>query len=211
MKVIFLHGLGQAAQDWQAVIAHASLPDVECPELFSLTDGDITYASLLAGIEQLYAETTEPFALCGLSLGAILALDYAIRHPEQVMFLVLIGAQYQVPSRLIDFQNLLFRCMPGSAFAGMGLSKKDVIQLSHSMRSLDFSDRLKDVPCPAAVICGAKDRANRKASEQLRDRLPQAELHIIPSAGHEVNKCRPEAISSILNRMYGEAEQQYNP
>ena len=37
MKTVFLHGLGQTAHDWDAVLNRASLPDVDCPELSTLT------------------------------------------------------------------------------------------------------------------------------------------------------------------------------
>ena len=69
-------------------------------------------------------EVKEPLRICGLSLGALLAIDFAIRHEEKVASLVLIGAQYKVPSLLIDFQNLIFRCMPNKAFESMGTIKK---------------------------------------------------------------------------------------
>ncbi len=81
--------------------------------------------------------------ICGLSLGALLAIDFAIRHEEKVASLVLIGAQYKVPSLLIDFQNLIFRCMPDKVFESMGLSKSSTIKLAHSMRSLDFTSAIK--------------------------------------------------------------------
>ena len=41
--------------------------------------------------------------------------------------------------------------------------------------------------------------ANRKASIKLKELLPQAELHIIAGAGHEINKVAPKEIASILN------------
>lgn len=40
MKFVFLHGLGQTAHDWQAVIHQSSLFDVDCPELFSFAEND---------------------------------------------------------------------------------------------------------------------------------------------------------------------------
>lgn len=112
MKIVFLHGLGQTAQDWQIVAEHTQLSDVDCPGLFSLANGNFTYSNILSEFEKLYEKTEEPFMICGLSLGAILALDYTIRHPKEVSSLVLIGAQYKVPTLLIDFQNLIFRFMP---------------------------------------------------------------------------------------------------
>lgn len=201
MKVVFLHGLGQTAQDWQMVAKNMLQTDVDCPELFSLTNGDFTYSSILSGFEKMYEKAAEPFVLCGLSLGALLALDYTIRHQNKVSSLVLIGAQYKVPTLLIDLQNVIFRFMPGRSFDSMGLSKRNTIQLSHSMRSLDFSRKLCELTCPVTIICGEKDRANLKASKQLHVLLPQSKLHIIPGAGHEVNKSAPEAISFLINSL----------
>ena len=202
MKAIFLHGLGQTARDWQAVIDLTLLPDVDCPELFSLTKGDITYPNILAGFEKSYKDTTEPFVLCGLSFGAILALDYTIRHPDKVAALVLIGAQYKVPTLLIDLQNIIFRIMPSKSFDSIGLSKRDTIQLSHSMRSLDFSHKLGEIVCPVSIVCGEKDNANLKASRQLKALLPHSELYVIPDAGHEVNKSAPEAVSEVIHKIF---------
>lgn len=82
MKFVFLHGLGQTAQDWQAVIHQSSLSDVDCPKLFSFAENDFTYSGIFSGLERFYANASEPFVLCGLSLGALLALDYTIRHPD---------------------------------------------------------------------------------------------------------------------------------
>lgn len=199
MKTVFLHGLGQSAHDWDAVISQVSLADIDCPELFSLSVEDLTYSSILTGVEKRYAAAKEPFRICGLSLGAVLALDYTIHHREKVNSLILIGAQYKVPTLLIDIQNFIFHCMPKKAFSDMGVSKQDMIRLSHSMRSLDFTSELKEVRCPVKILCGEKDSANLKASRQLVGLLPQAEIHIIPGVGHEINKCAPEAISAILN------------
>ena len=116
MKTVLLHGLGQTAQDWKEVVQQLSISDVDCPELFSSAEDEISYSQILGDLEQRYSEVKEPFRICGLSLGALLAIDFAIRHEEKVASLVLIGAQYKVPSLLIDFQNLIFRCMPNKAF-----------------------------------------------------------------------------------------------
>ena len=200
MKTIFLHGLGQTAQDWEEVIRQTALSEVDCPELFSLSEGEITYFGIRNGLEKRYADITEPFCICVLSLGALLAFDYAIRHNEQVAALVLIGVQYKVPSLLIDFQNLIFRCMPNKTFDDMGMSKNDVIRLAHSMRSLDFRSGLKDIKCPVTILCGEKDRANLKASRQLAELLSQSKLRIVPGAAHELNTCAPEAIADVWKK-----------
>ena len=190
MKTVLLHGLGQTAQDWKEVVCQLSTSNVECPELFSSTGDEISYFRILADLERQYSNATEPLRICGLSFGALLALDFTIRHGNKVDSLILIGAQYKVPTLLIDFQNFLFRCMPNKSFENMGLSKRDTIKLSHSMRSLDFTSQLNGITCPVTILCGEKDSANLKASKKLNGLLPQATLQIIPGAGHEITSLR---------------------
>ena len=200
MKTVLLHGLGQTAQDWKEVVKQLSISDVDCPELFSSAEDEISYSQILGDLEQRYSEVKEQLRICGLSLGALLAIDFAIRHEEKVASLILIGAQYKVPSLLIDFQNLIFRCMPDKAFESMGLSRSSTIKLAHSMRSLDFTLQLNNIRCPVTILCGKKDTANLKASKRLKELLPQATLHIVPNAGHELNKYAPNTIAEILNQ-----------
>lgn len=197
-ETVFWHGLGQSAGDWKETIRLSSCPEADCPELFSLAENGCTYTEILQGLEKRYAEEKEPFRICGLSLGGILAIDYALRHRSKVSSLVLISVQYKVPTLLIDFQNILFACMPGKVFEGTGLAKGNMIKLARSMRSLDFTGRLREITCPVNVLCGEKDTANLKAAKELKEKLPQARLHIIPGVGHEVNTCAPEAIAAIL-------------
>ena len=51
-----------------------------------------------------------------------------MEHGEKVQSLVLVGAQYKMPKGLLKFQNIIFRFMPGAAFAKMGIQKDDVIK-----------------------------------------------------------------------------------
>jgi len=200
MKTVLLHGLGQTVHDWADITGKLSSSDVDCPELFALAQEPVSYSKILQGLEQRYADTAGSLRLCGLSLGGMLALDYAIRHGEKVESLLLIGVQYKVPRLLVDLQNLLFRCMPNRMFTDMGLSKNDIIYLAHSMRNLDFTERLKSISCPVTLLCGEKDRPNLDAAKSLKALLPHAELQIVPGAGHEINKDTPETLASILNR-----------
>ena len=91
--------------------------------------------------------------------------------------------------------------MPQKVFEGMDITKYEMIQLSRSMGSLDFTSGLKDVSCPTAIICGEKDYANLKAARRFKELLPQANLYIIPGVGHEINKTAPDAISAVLGSL----------
>ena len=61
-----------------------------------------------------------PYGPMFMILGGILAMQYAIEHPEKMNSLVLIGTQYEMPKYLLKMQNLIFRIMPCSAFEKMG-------------------------------------------------------------------------------------------
>ena len=50
MKTVFLHGLGQTAQDWKEVAQQLSISDVDCPELFSSTEDEISYSQILGDL-----------------------------------------------------------------------------------------------------------------------------------------------------------------
>lgn len=201
MKTVLLHGLGQSIHDWDEVIARVTVSDLDCPALFAQTEsGAVTYPRILADLETRYANTMEPFRICGLSLGAVLALDYTTRHIEQVDSLVLIAGQFKSPTLLVDLQNLIFRLMPQKMFQNTGISKDSMIQLTHSMRRLDLSAKLAQVTCPTTVVCGERDHTNLSASTRLAALLPQGTLYIVPGADHEINRSAPAVIAEILNK-----------
>ena len=204
MKLILLHGLGQTPAAWDVLRMDLQALQVEAPSVFSGADGVLTYPKIYDSLEKRYADEEVPLCLCGLSLGAVLALDFALRHREQVASLILCAPQYRVPKWLIEVQNLMFRCMPSRAFADMGMSREDMISLTCSMKTLDFTDQLKNLTCPVTILCGEKDTVNQKAAKELAALLPQAKLAILPNAGHEINVDDPKALTAIVNQvMYG--------
>ncbi len=79
--------------------------------------------------------------------------------------------------------------MPNKSFKSLGLSKRAILKLTHSIRSLDFTLQLNNVHCPVTIVCGKKDIANLNASKSLKEILAQATLHLISNAGHNsINK-----------------------
>ena len=118
MKTILLHGLGQGPESWAAVRAELGEgPDLLSPALTELfPNGEVSYPSLFRGLEDYCGALAGPLALCGLSLGGVLVLDYALRHPDRVDRLALIGAQFRMPTGLLRVQDLAFRLMPAGMF-----------------------------------------------------------------------------------------------
>ncbi len=199
MNLLLLHGLGQGPGSWDGVLdALGPDPGAACPDLFGLCGGAPDYPALCAALEDYAGALPEPVLLCGLSLGAVLALDYAIRCPERVAGLVLVAPQYKMPRALLRLQNAVFRLMPERAFAQTGMGKRDVLRLTASMMELDFRNGLARVDCPALILVGEKDAANRKAARELAGLLPRATVREVPGAGHEVNVDAPRELAEAL-------------
>ena len=84
----------------------------------------------------------------------------------------------------------------------MAFDKKDTFALGNSMKNLDFSDKAKNIKCPALILCGKKDSANIKSAYSLSQNIKGAELKIIENTGHVVNEENPETLANILNEYY---------
>lgn len=206
MDTIFLHGLGQDSSAWkQTLDIIDNQEDALCPDLSTwLMNKQVCYLSLYQELERQCAQLSKPIDLCGISLGGVLAMQYAIEHTDQVHSLVLISTQYTMPKGLLKLQNILFHFVPSTAFTSMGFQKRDFIQLCKSMIDLDFRDSLAMLTCPILIVCGEKDRANKKASIQLQARIPHAKLAIIADAGHEVNVDAPMELGKAIKDFYEE-------
>lgn len=198
MKNILLHGLGQRAASWDKTLAGLNV-GAERPGLAELMGNEVSYPVLYKGFCDYCAQFPEKVNLCGLSLGGVLALNYAAEHPDRVNSLVLIAAQYKMPKALLRLQNALFRFAPNSSFKETGFGKADFIALSKSMMSLDFGADLEKITCPTAVMIGEKDKPNRKAAEKMSGKIRGCEFHIIENSGHEVNVDAPERLAELLN------------
>ena len=204
MSILLIHGLGQTADSWRETLEAAGHPaDAQCIELAELAlPHPIRYPDLYRAFADRCDRMPRPLNLCGLSLGGILALHYTVEHPARVRSLVLIGAQFAMPRRLIGLQNLLFRLMPAGSFRTTGMDKADILALTRSMATLDFGDRLGAISCPVLVLCGEKDKANRAAAEALHDRILRAQLRILPGAGHELNRDDPRTLGRMLRAFW---------
>lgn len=201
---IFVHGSGHKAASWEKTISYITdSEDIVCPNLSSILEGkEASYENLYSSFVKYCSEMDGQIHLCGLSLGGILALNFALDFPQKVKTLVLIGTPYKVPKAAFGFQNVIFRFLPNSVFETMAFDKKDTFALGNTMKSLDFSDKVKNVKCPTLILCGEKDSANLKSAVYLSQNIRNAELKIIENTGHVVNEENPKALADILTEYY---------
>lgn len=201
---IFVHGSGHKATSWEKTISYMTdNEDIVCPNLSSILEGkEASYENLYSSFVKYCNEFDGQIHLCGLSLGGILALNFALDFPQKVKTLVLIGTPYKVPKVAFSFQNIIFRFLPKSIFETMAFDKKGTFALGSSMKDLDFTSRVNNMKCPVLIICGKKDSANIKSAYYLSKNIKSAELKIIENTGHVVNEETPKTLAKILTEYY---------
>ncbi|MFW5651117.1 MAG: alpha/beta fold hydrolase [Acetivibrio ethanolgignens] len=204
MADIFIHGLGQSPVSWEETISGLdTATDIYCPDLSEmLKNKEISYMNLYTAFSKYCDKISGTINLCGLSLGGVVALEYAIEHPDKIDSLILIAAQYRMPKKLLAFQNVIFKFMPEKMFEEMGFGKEEFIALSKSMMHIDLSRELKKIKCPVLLLCGERDKANKKASVGLSKEIMDSRLMYIENSGHEVNKDNPKKLAEVINEFY---------
>ena len=204
MRKILIHGSGHKGTSWNETIKFMQdNKDILCPDLSSILNGkEASYTNLYSSFVEYCNKIDGQIDLCGLSLGGILALNYAIDYPNKVEKLVLIGTPHKVPKVMFSIQNIIFKFLPKSLFETMAFNKKDTFVLGKTMKKLDFSNRVQNVKCPTLVICGEKDSANIKSAYYLSENIKNAKLKIIENTGHVVNEEKPKELAKILDEYY---------
>lgn len=208
MENILIHGLGQDEKSWEKIEENLKKEKikVKSPNLFNLMENkEFNYKNLYKEFSKFCNDIQGQVNLCGISLGGILALDYAKENIQKVNSLILIGVPYDIPKKLFKIQNIIFKVMPKSVFTQqMGCKKKDCINLLKSMENLDIKKNLNKIECNTLVICGENDKANLEGSKLLNKYIGTSELEIIENCKHEANKEKPEELSDIICKFWSE-------
>lgn len=200
---MFLHGIGVGPQSWAAQLA--ALPDGFSgfvPPIAGLDPGgevDFTLAGAAAGVvDELDRRGVGRAHLCGLSLGAMVATQVALDHPDRVASLVLSGGQVRPPRALMVLQSAILRVLPARVVAPDGTDKRRVLAVLREVADIDFRPGLTTIDAPTLVLCGSKDVANLRAARALAAGIPDARLRVVAGGGHELNTQRPEDFNAEL-------------
>ena len=108
MKNILIHGLGQNDKSWNIVKEELEKfnIEVETPNLFDITKTNLlNYDNMYQELVNYLNGFDEKVNLVGLSLGGILAIDYANNFKDKVNSLILIGTPYKIPKALFYYTN----------------------------------------------------------------------------------------------------------
>ena len=198
-KVVFLHGLGETRDVWNPVIKQ--LPQTECISLDVLTTkSPLDSWSLEDVCTQIADSLTEPVHLVGLSLGAVIALNIALTHPDKVSSLFVSAPQAKPPKLLMNLQKTLMRVLPTKWVCPPQLSKPELLGVFNSLKDLDLTSQLPSLSMPVTVVCGSKDKANLPAARKIAGLIPTAHLEVIQGAGHQWHTTHPQLFACYLTK-----------
>jgi 3-oxoadipate enol-lactonase len=198
----------------RTVFVHAGICDVRMWDGFELP-GELVRHQLPAPLDETFAG--EPAALVGNSFGGLVSVDFAARRPELVTKLVLLDAALpdhefseeletyaQEEERLLEAGdvdaavelNLEFWC-PGVADRVRPMVAGSLEWEGEGPEAIDLSA----VRAPTLVAVGEHDKPDFHAiAERLAREIPDAELVVIPGAGHLPSMEQPEVTAELVSR-----------
>lgn len=171
------------------------------------TDAPFHYEDMatesIAAIEKLIGG---PAHLVGWSDGANVALLVALRRPDLVRSLVLIGANYHFdgnmpmdPSAGSGPKMLRDRYAQRSPDGGEHFTV--VLEKSRAMWAVEptlTTDDLRKISAPALVLVGDDDLMTFAHTASLYESLPQGQLAVVPGTSHAVVLEKPDLVGRLI-------------
>lgn len=183
--LVLLSSVREAADRWEPVVPlleptfRVLTPSLglsePAAEPFTLERGA---ASVAAALDQAAAPRA---AVCGVGLGAMVALQLGASHPDRVSHLVLVTRQVALSPLLLSLPAVVLRLLPATAVRRLGAGQAQLLALLDQVRPVDAGPLAARVTAKSLVLCGARDRLNRRTSQSLAQALPAGELRFLPA------------------------------
>lgn len=169
--------------------------------------------------------------LAAESAGAAVALQAALQKPDRFDGLVLVDGMYFQPGSAGDDRFLaglnhaydatldafVDLCVPDEGQVAVRrwgrqilarCSQAAAVRLYEAMFGVDLRPRLGQIACPVLVIHGDEDRVVPvDAGRWLASQLPNAELEIIPGAGHVPTLTHAKTVVDAIQRYFDAVHQ----
>ncbi len=195
------------------------------------SDQEITYALMASDVSALIDKLNlGKVNVVGWSDGGNIGLELAYAHPEKVLKVVAIGANYTHENALtspngvvMDQGDPLFvktAEMKEKYLTSAQRLSPDTLKLPEIRKKLTklmdeypnfTTDQLKTIKVPFLVIAGDHDAISLEHTLSLYNNLPQSELFIVPHASHLLLFENPEIINNQVIRFLKEKYSDIDP
>ena len=201
---LFIHGWSFSSQIWEDF---KNIPDSQFFDLpFHGNNRSFTDNNILEGfsdqLQKMINSSNKETALIGWSLGASISVLTALKKPEKLKKLILIGFSPKFMDKKlghnpvfvkafmmalkIDFSDTVYnfrKTAVGNPYKNIPLPEKEgSIKLLREFINLDLTDRLKEIDIPVFLIHGKKDRIiNYQASIYTNEKIKNSYLILTQS------------------------------
>lgn len=229
--LIFTHGASWNHLQWREQVEYFKKDyqvivwDVRGHGYSELPDGPVDSGDfsrdLIALMDHLSLERA---SLCGLSMGGHISLQTAIRYPDRVEKLILIGTPFTNKFNLYEkiavpinrFSSRFISIKTSSKLQAKMLSKfnpsnYDYIMEAFSMLShdnwvrvwdtvtrMESRDDLDKVLCPTLLLIGDHDNLTNYQQPYLQENIANAQLKTISNAHHGSNMDNPYEVNQYI-------------
>ena len=167
-------------------------------------------------------------SMLGNSLGAWIALELSLQKPEWLEKTVLYGGSPDgpCPDRFETYEDSIVRLetegiekfsaelvtewfrrgkddplYPFAVEAGRHSNQEAAISHIKTWNSWRTRERIEGVSCPTLIVCGDNDRSTHPdLSIEMWQKIDNAQLFILPDAGHIAHLEHQEAFYSVVSR-----------
>ena len=223
--LILIPGLGSDGAVWQRTIA-ALGDDVPC------TVGDTLSDDTLTGMaHRILGQAPPSFALAGVSMGGMVAIELMKIAPGRVTHLALVDTNARpdtlgqkayrhfanlVVGSMRDFRRASERSIPALVHAstpaevraelgemGARVGPQTYVRQNRAVLARpDLRPVLSTIRIPTAVVVGEDDKLTPVAlSREIHARTPCSTFHVIPDCGHLPPIEKPEAMAALLKQL----------
>lgn len=228
-SLLFLHGAGGSSKKWTKLLEAGmdgwNLVALDLPGHGESSGNPLEQISAYAGTIKEFLEVSalpRPFVIAGHSMGASISLLTALKYPNIVDGLVLMGAG----ARMSVNKQMLEKLAQGTFDTGFlkisygpdtpaELLQSELEQIAkvpqqylyidfNACDSYDVSELLGSLAIPVLILIGDKDKMTPlRNSEFLNTNIADSVLKVIPGSGHNLMLEKPQetkrAIQEFLN------------
>ncbi|SDC07930.1 Ndr family protein [Raineyella antarctica] len=204
--LVFLHDMSDTPLTWQDQVG--ALPEgwrPLTPWLRGMKPIDKDDFDLQAAADALSVVPLEygvdSFAICGMGLGAAVALRCAADSPEMISGLILVNPLVAPPGAVLKMQKAALRMTPRSRLAAQNLDKDHLLAAMDMLGGLDLGDAPEQVTCPTLVVSSQAQPATAAPVADLVQRIRLASSVALP--GFPQHQANPQEFNEAVSRFLG--------
>ena len=226
MKLVFLHGAGSSSLAYYYQLRHfrnSKAIDLPGHSTGKACNDIESYLEWVRGF--ISARRYKDVVLCGHSMGGAISLLYALRYPEELKGLILIGTGARLRVHQ-DYLNLCLQPGPDNAnwLAGHMRHFNSVAPDMHPVLSqraeevgpevelndlmacdrFDVMDQLGKIDLPTQILCGSDDVMTPvKYSDYLTENIQNARKVVIAGGTHFVQMEKFKTVNEEIENFMG--------